>query len=128
MTGVFRTLLGAIMVISSAGAAQSANHSDLVNLFHDWRAFEVPPTLDGAPDYTAATFAKRHAKLAEYQQRLKAMDISDWSHAEKADWHILRAEMNGFDFNHRVLKPWVRDPAFYKSVWTARSDVPAHED
>ncbi len=35
--------------------------------------------------------------------------------------------MNGFDFNHRVLKPWARDPAFYQSIWMARSDVPAHE-
>ena len=127
MIGVFRTLLGAIMVLSSTGASQSTDHSDLVALFHDWRAFEAPPTQNGAPDYTAATFAKRHAKLAEYQQRLKAMDTSDWSNSEKADWHIIRAEMNGFNFNHRVLKPWVRDPAFYKSVWTARSDVPAHE-
>jgi hypothetical protein len=25
------------------------------------------------------------------------------------------------------LKSWVRDPAFYKTVWTDRSDVPAHE-
>ncbi len=35
--------------------------------------------------------------------------------------------MNGFDFNHRVLKPWARDPAFYDTVWMNRSDVPAHE-
>jgi hypothetical protein len=35
--------------------------------------------------------------------------------------------MNGYDFNHRVLQPWVRDPAFYNSIWTGRSDVPAHE-
>ncbi len=35
--------------------------------------------------------------------------------------------MNGFDFNHRILKPWQRDPAFYKSIWMERSDVPAHE-
>ena len=35
--------------------------------------------------------------------------------------------MNGFDFNDRVLKPWARDPAFYQSVWMAKSDVPAHE-
>jgi hypothetical protein len=39
----------------------------------------------------------------------------------------MRAEMNGFEFNFRVLKPWVRDPAFYQSIWMARSDVPAHE-
>jgi hypothetical protein len=35
--------------------------------------------------------------------------------------------MNGYDFNHRVLKPWNRDPAFYKTIFTERSDVPAHE-
>jgi len=26
-----------------------------------------------------------------------------------------------------VLQPWVRDPAYYDSIWTGRSDVPAHE-
>jgi hypothetical protein len=26
-----------------------------------------------------------------------------------------------------VLKPWARDPAYYDTVWTYRSDVPAHE-
>jgi uncharacterized protein (DUF885 family) len=35
--------------------------------------------------------------------------------------------MNGLDFNHRVLRPWARDPAFYLSVWTEQSDTPAHE-
>ncbi|MGH8223070.1 MAG: hypothetical protein ACREQZ_08855, partial [Woeseiaceae bacterium] len=46
---------------------------------------------------------------------------------QQVDWHVLRAELNGFAFNQRVLKPWVRDPAFYQSVWMNRSDVPAHE-
>jgi hypothetical protein len=31
------------------------------------------------------------------------------------------------DFNIHTLKPWVRDPAFYTSVWTYQSDTPAHE-
>ena len=35
--------------------------------------------------------------------------------------------MNGFDFEVRVLQPWVRDPAFYATVWTEQSDTPAHE-
>ncbi len=55
------------------------------------------------------------------------MDPSGWPVPQQVDWHLVRAEMNGFDFNHRVLKPWVRDPAYYQSVWTYRSDVPAHE-
>ena len=45
----------------------------------------------------------------------------------QVDWHIVWSEMNGYDFNHRILKPWARDPAFYKALWMYRSDVPAHE-
>jgi hypothetical protein len=98
-----------------------------VKLFGDWRAFEEPPLREGAPDYTAERFLERYASFREYRARLEAIDPRDWTIPEQVDWHLVRAEMNGFDFNHRVLKPWARDPAFYKSIWTARSDVPAHE-
>ncbi|CAN0580261.1 unnamed protein product, partial [Ectocarpus sp. 12 AP-2014] len=105
----------------------ATSYDDLVTLFEDWRAFEDPPLLDGAPDYTATRFAAAYGELADYRQRLDAIDTADWSIEEKVDWHILRAEMNGFEFNHKVLKPWVRDPAYYQSIWDYRSDVPAHE-
>jgi len=105
----------------------AGGYDDLVQLFNDWREFEKPPMLNGAPDYTAARFAAAHRELADYQARLDAIDTAEWPIEQQVDWHILRAEMNGFDFNHRVLQPWVRDPAFYQSVWTSKSDVPAHE-
>ena len=114
------------LVLSGPGAAAS-DYAELAELFADWREFEAPPLLDGAPDYTAESFARRYGALADYRNRLEAIDISDWPLAQRVDWHVVRAEMNGFEFNHRVLKPWVRDPAFYQSIWTARSDVPAHE-
>ena len=99
----------------------------LVELFEDWREFERPPLRDGAPDYTAERFDSSYEKLPGFLERLNAIDISDWPVEQKVDWHIVRAELNGFDFNHRVLKPWARDPAFYQSIWTYQSDVPAHE-
>ena len=43
------------------------------------------------------------------------------------DYRLVLAEMNGLDFYIRVLKPWTRDPAFYKSVYMEQSDTPAHE-
>ena len=101
--------------------------SDLVSLFHSWREFEKPPLLDGAPDYTKATFEKRWPEFEELQNQLYAIDTTDWPINEKVDWMIVWAEMNGYDFNHNILKPWERDPAYYKSLWTYRSDVPAHE-
>jgi len=61
------------------------------------------------------------------KQELLKIDTIGWSVTRQNDWKIVWAEMNGFDFNHRILRPWERDPAFYKMVWTERSDVPAHE-
>ncbi|MEM9207955.1 MAG: hypothetical protein AAGA61_01810 [Pseudomonadota bacterium] len=120
-------ILLSITVIVSLSTAAADTHDDLLELFADWRAFESPPIRDGAPDYTAATFAARSADYRLLRQRLDAMDISGWQIPEQVDWHLVRAEMNGYEFNQRVLKPWVRDPAFYDTVWMNRSDVPAHE-
>jgi hypothetical protein len=35
--------------------------------------------------------------------------------------------MNGLDFDHRVLRPWAGNPAFYVTVFTSESDQPARE-
>lgn len=105
----------------------SNEYQNLVELFHKWRSFEKPPLRDNAPDYAAETFEKRWPEFKVLQKKLIAIDTAGWSTANKADWMIVWAEMNGYDFNHRILKPWVRDPAYYKTVWSARSDVPAHE-
>ena len=107
--------------------ASNNSYKGLLVLFEDWREFETPPLLEGAPDYTAQTTARRHQELKAYQARLMSLDIENWPVGQQVDWHLVRAEMNGMDFNIRVLKPWVRDPAYYTSVWTAQSDTPAHE-
>ncbi|TVZ60112.1 hypothetical protein NA63_2662 [Flavobacteriaceae bacterium MAR_2010_105] len=104
-----------------------SNYEALVSLFKEWRQFESPPLNNGAPDYTAETFEKRWPMFKTLQSQLKAIDTSGWSIPNKVDWIIIWAEMNGYDFNHHILKPWQRDPAFYKSIWTYKSDVPAHE-
>ncbi len=119
--------LGGLVGLESACASSDGDYRKLVRLFHDWREFESPPLHEGAPDYRAQTFAARHDELSAYRERLNAIDPSAWPIDRQVDWHIVRAEMNGFDFNFRVLKPWARDPAFYKSIWLSKSDVPAHE-
>ena len=105
----------------------SNDYQDLVALFKEWRTFEKPPLIDGTPDYTEETFENREPRFKELKVSLQAIDTANWPVENKVDWRIVLAEMNGYDFNHRILKPWARDPAFYKSVWTYRSDVPAHE-
>jgi len=111
----------------SADEKNPASYSDLVSLFKEWRTFETPPLLDGAPDYTKASFEKRWPEFQHLQQQLLTIDTAGWTISEQVDYRIVWAEMNGYDFNHRILKPWERDPAYYTSLWMDRSDVPAHE-
>ncbi|MEO0366091.1 MAG: hypothetical protein AAF265_11400 [Pseudomonadota bacterium] len=116
-----------IMSLCSAHAFAASTHADLVELFEDWRKFESPPLLDGAPDYTAEQFERREPAYRELRERLDSMEIDAWPVEAQVDWHLVRAEMNGYEFNRRVLQPWARDPAYYNTIWTYRSDVPAHE-
>ena len=122
-----RSLLLSLCCLFSVLAKGQTSYTQLEDLFREWRTFENPPKLNGAPDYRKVTFDSRWMDFKNLQGKLQAIDTVDWSIAQKADWMIVWAEMNGYDFNHRILKPWERDPAFYKSVWTYRSDVPAHE-
>jgi hypothetical protein len=121
-------LVAAIFFMAACDSVSaSAGHDELVQLFKDWRAFESPPLADGAPDYSSSRFEQRQGEFHELRKRLTAFDIGSWPIPEQVDWHLIRAEMNGYDFNRRILKPWARDPAFYDSIWMSRSDVPAHE-
>jgi len=119
--------LGLSTLTPPALAEPGVDYTDLLELHADWREFESPPLLDGAPDYTATRFDARQPDFEVLRARLDAFEIDGWPVPQQVDWHLVRAEMNGYDFNRRVLKPWARDPAFYNSIWTYRSDVPAHE-
>ena len=107
--------------------SQDINRETLEILFNDWREFEIPPMLNGAPNYTIQSFNNRMLEFRKLRERLNEIDKSKLDLESKVDWTLIWAEMNGFEFNFRVLKPWERDPAYYKSVWMNRSDVPAHE-
>lgn len=107
--------------------AEVGDYQDLLALFEEWRAFETPAFVDGVPDYSAAAMAAQAGALPAWQERLHRLQPGEWSVADQIDWHLVRAEMNGLDFDHRVRQPWVRDPAFYVTIYSAQSDVPAHE-
>jgi hypothetical protein len=117
----------AVAILFAASTAplkpsQGAGHADLVALFTGWRAFQKPKLVDGVPDYTAPAMAAQQRELAGYQRRLAGIDASGWPVSQQVDWHIVRAEMNGLDFDHRVLRPWATNPAFYVTVFPQQSD------
>ena len=102
-------------------------HAALVELWREWREFERPVFNDEVPDYTPSAMAGQSGQLSGWMDRLAAFDMTGWSVAEEIDWQLVRAEMNGLDFDHQLRRPWARDPAFYVTMYLSESDVPAHE-
>ena len=110
-----------------AAAAEPGSYGGLTQLFAHWREFEHPRITHGIPDYSASAMAVKAAALPQWRARLQAIDRSGWSTAQLNDYQLVTAEMNGLDFNLRILRPWARDPAFYVTVLPERSDVPLRE-
>ncbi|SEJ90273.1 Uncharacterized conserved protein, DUF885 familyt [Sphingomonas sp. OV641] len=117
----FAAVLLAAPVLSSAAsvaAAQTApaGYDQLVSLYAEFRAFVPPAMVNGVPDYSPAAIARQQAGLKRFQARLSAIDQRGWTIAQRVDAMVVRAEMNGMDFQYRVMQPWTRDPAFYSTT------------
>ena len=127
-----------LMLLCAAGCGGSTSpaeentsspgrYEDLLALFEEWRGFEEPRMIGGVPDYTAPAMAAQYQELSVYRRRLDRIDPGGWPVPRQVDYHLVRAEMNGLAFDHRIRRPWARNPAFYRLIHAGRSDVPAHE-
>ena len=111
----------------AASEPRLTRHAELVNFFTDWRGFQRPKLVDGVPDYSPAAMAAQRTELVNWQRRLAAFDTTGWTIPQQVDYQMVRAELNGLDFDHRVLQPWAKNPGFYVTVYTDQSDQPARE-
>ena len=129
---LYAAFLSVGSILNASAANPSDDYNSLVTLFQEWRAFERPTMKGDVPDYSAHAMAEKAKALPEWQRRLAAIDnkswpVDRWPIEQQNDYKLVQAEMNGFDFNLRVLRPWARDPSFYVSVWPNRTDVPSRE-
>jgi len=106
---------------------KATTYDELVTLFNEWREFQHPQLINGVPDYGMEAMKKQHAELKKWQARLNAFDTTGWPIKHQVDMYLVWAEMNGLDFDHRVVRPWERDPAFYVWFYLYPSDVPERE-
>ena len=117
----------ASLTAAGAGPGAKREYADLLALWKEFREYQKPRATAGVPDYTAAAMSAQKARIAEFQGRLAAFDTTGWPVAQRVDFEIVRAEMNGLAFDHRVLRPWSRDPTFYAVIEGAGPDVPGRE-
>ena len=115
------------LLAASAAVPADSRYEDLVSFFKDWRSFQKPKIADGVPDYSAGAMTAQQRELQSYRKRLSAIAPSGWPIPQQVDYYVVRAELNGLDFDHRVLKPWANNPAFYVTVFAEESDQPARE-
>lgn len=120
-------LLAAVMALPVLAAAPAtpalaqaeraaSGYADLVALYDAFRALTVPEMAAGVPDYTPPAMARQYDRLRTLQQRLRAIDDAAWPVSERVDYMVILAEMRGLEFQHRVMQPWKRDPAFYSTT------------
>lgn len=116
---------------SVRASAQSEGYQALLALHAEFQELKKPKVSEGVPDYTPRAMKVRRLKLLALRRRLDAMDPKAWPVAEQVDYRIVRAQMDALEFEHRVLRPWARDPGFYvdllRPVAYTKLPVPAEK-
>ena len=93
---------------TSVSAQDSGEYESFSSLFAEYREFQNKDI----EDYSPAVMDQRYGELKVFQNCLATIDSSNWSVSNQIDYHLVRAEMNGLEFEHRILKRWSRDPGF----------------
>lgn len=133
-----------IVIISLAGpvivAAATPAYSDLVAIFDELRAvrapepwsaaFDDPDAPWGVSDFSAPVIAERTAAVRALGARLQAIDPSDWTVAQRADYLAVKAQLAAEKFHLEVSRPWARDPGTYVDplLRVAFSDLGADDE
>ena len=96
-----------------AAAQVDAGWNDLVGLDAEFTALRRPQMLAGVPQFGVDAMATRADVISNVQGRLGEIDPADWSVAGKVDYMLVWAKANGLEFEHRVNRPWQKDPILY---------------
>jgi hypothetical protein len=115
---IFVLILSVLMSLNAYSITEncvscSDNYQELIDLFTEFKQFNIPSLKDGIVDYSEIKVKAKYDELKVFQKRLESIDTADWSVTEQVDFYLLKTEMNGMDFQYRVLHPWKSNPNFY---------------
>ena len=105
--------LPGLLVPRGVAAQADAGWDDLVALDAELTDLRRPQLLDGVPRFGVEAMAERADATRDVQSRLRGIDPSSWSIAGKVDYLLVWAKANGMEFEHRVIRPWQKDPILY---------------
>ncbi len=107
------TMVGSILFAGSGALFAQGGYPELVKLDAEFLEFRRPKMVDGVAERGAAAMDAQRKGLDAFRERLRAIDASSWSVPEKVDYLLVWAKLNALAFDHRVMKPWARDPILY---------------
>ena len=112
---VYLLFCGLIITCNSKSniSPRENNYQDLVRIFQEFRDIQNPSIINGVPDYSPKAIVQQKNSLDKLQSKLNHLDTLGWTISDRVEYHLVKAEMHGLEFYHRVLKPWSRDPGFY---------------
>lgn len=121
--------LAAGLTRTAAGQAPDS-YKTLVTIHEEFVKLRQPRVTAGVPDYTQAAMDEQRRGLSALQKRLAGITSSSWPVSQRVDYHLVRAELNGLDFDHRVVRPAQRDPGLYVDAIRRApyTDVPLQAD
>ena len=102
-----------LAILPLSGATQADPYGRVVSLHDGFVKIRQPAVVDGLPDYSNAAVARQKEALDGLRTQLAAIDSASWTVSRRVDYQLVRAELNGLDFDHRVVKPWARDAGTY---------------
>lgn len=102
----------ALLCYATAAAAQGS-YDDLVKLDAEIVTFAKPKVTQGVPDLSPEAIEAQKQNLQAYKAKLGAFDTSAWPVDRRIDYLLVWTKINTVEFDHRVMKPWARDPILY---------------
>jgi hypothetical protein len=113
MTRLVKVALLAWPVFCGGVASAESDYEALVRLDAEFMQFSEPKLVHGVPDLSPAAIEAQRAGLERLKEQLRSFDVSDWPVPQKADYLLVWSKLNHMVFEHRVLRPWERDPLLY---------------
>lgn len=105
-----------LLPLSAFANADDAGWTSLVRIDAELGELQRWPRASGVEVQDALerrAIDGRATALDELRRRIGALSPTHWSVAGKIDFLVVWAQMNGVEFEHRVTRPWQRDPIFY---------------
>ena len=108
-----RLFLASLMLVCCSGAFAQGGYSELIGMNEEILGLATPERLDGVSDLGRGAVENRRARLEDFRARLLDIDTSSWSVPQQVDYLLVWSKMNDLVFQHRVTRPWSRDPLTY---------------